>query len=865
MESILNESEKLKRAADLLFAKAQFSDAIVAYQRVEETLSSARGHIQVEMTLLRTYSNCTACYLKLNKHKEASILCERSLKIPKANTEPQLLTKIYHRQALALEALEKYADAVMSIDKAIGIDLYERQKTYEATRKEAAEGSLPPAPTRPEPHGEYRAKLCKLALNSRDTFVALPPAPSVITQSEVESVIRLMLQCKCNPHNKDMMNALHALTEKRGFIDVRDSMGNTVLWAACQSAMIRAAKLKVIFDGEKKENENSIGKISDNASLTDSSSVDAKEEDDHDDPDKVYPVIAILLSAGANPSQRTATGGKTCLQLLALAGASKCVHAFVEMGADPNVIDAEGWTSLHVACAINSPARGKNALTVKMLLDAGATATSPNSLGMTPLALAAQSGCGHSTLLLLKAGSSINFRCRKGYSPTVWALIGSDGADNEAMGVLMQATLAHEKIYKEQGKVTYLMQEIEQDRNCYAFSRHVGIIAQIASSGDELGVNAKSGDDATNTGDTDAEKVASLCVLAQLGSMDIKIDNKLWGLESSITGSTPTADIGDSIGGVQGEDLAATTNTDESETSASSTETPASKVEVENNPLFAIWKCWDMIIPNICRKKWLPLPKSVAASGINAEQTQLSGDDYVETMQAAPRLDQCWLSIIQTAIPSNTQEGSSLLSLHGSICGSGDDNRYCRPSIVDDFEAYCIAPLLIRFCNVIPTNLALQAIIDNVASGANGNAAALVPAGTEASHDELVNRVCKYWNKVLTSLQNTSTNTTVEIPLVRLYNIGDDVSVPMSTATTVQLALKSTTSQCVVILVDGLTALNPESAIEKDTVSASTSNNSVMREVIEAVCTTNDLVEKQSYVLPTWVYADTTTMIVLGR
>ena len=75
-------------------------------------------------------------------------------------------------------------------------------------------------------------------------------------------------------------------------------------------------------------------------------------------------------------------------------------------------------------------------MTVKLLLEAGAEVGIPNKLGLTPLSLAAQSGCGHSTLLLLKAKSSINFRCKQGFSPMVWGLIGSEGADSEVSACL---------------------------------------------------------------------------------------------------------------------------------------------------------------------------------------------------------------------------------------------------------------------------------------------------------------------------------------------------------------------------------------------------------------------------------------------
>ncbi len=118
-------------------------------------------------------------------------------------------------------------------------------------------------------------------------------------------------------------------------------MGNTLLWAACQSAVIRSAQLKVVFDNKEDENENhkqikkdiqwrkenalkngevyidakpKLESESESANDGDSDSVgdsvlDSKQlndfiENENKDPDVIFPIIQILLSSGANANQR---------------------------------------------------------------------------------------------------------------------------------------------------------------------------------------------------------------------------------------------------------------------------------------------------------------------------------------------------------------------------------------------------------------------------------------------------------------------------------------------------------------------------------------------------------------------------------
>ena len=860
----MQQIETAKRAADLLFAKAQYGQAVESYQKVVEILKPAIGAAQSEMPLLRTYANCAACYLKLDKHKEAKLMCERAIRIPRGSTEPQLLTKVYHRLALAEEQLEQYEAAVVALDRAIGVELHQAHSRHDEAMAAAAKAGTP-APPAPAalalqaagadadaaaslPHAAYREKLCQLVLDKRPTFVAMPPPPGYVTKAQVADCVRAMLTSKCDPKDKAMMQALHGLAQTRGFLDVCDDSGNTVLWAACQSAMVRAARLDVVANGQSlgstSEGANpeqvSVSPdlaIADRAEAAEAASEteeekalqEAKEARDAEEanPDSVYPVIAMLLGAGANPSQRTARGGKTCLQLLCLAGAAKCVNAFLEMGADPNVRDDEGWGALHVACAPNGPARGKNAMAVKLLLEGGAHANVPNNHGLSPLSLAAQAGCGHSALLLLKAGASINMRCRRGFSPTVWALIGAGGADNSAMQVMMQAAVAHEKVAQEKGKPSFLLQEIEQDRNCYAFSRHVSIVQQVGAS-DEL------------TAELEAAKVASLCVLTQLGSMNIKADLVKWGLHDAPTGT-----------GNKGEAEAA-------EDADALVLPAAAAVGFEENPLFAVWKNWEMIYPVICRKPLLPT--------VTAEQA--ARNDFMSVITAQLKLDQCWLATVQQAL---TGPGPAPM-LSVVTKGSGDEVWYCRPAVCDDFEAYCVAPLTIQFCSVIPTQLALQAILDLAAPATNSTLVDIKPAGAISAKDEKLLQVCKYWNSVLASMQGQGQESQSEtgqkstLPVFRIYaGSGSDSGADMEEAAdAVQVAMASNQSKYAVLLVDDELPPVETAAAGNPLEPAVVMSNGVSRSTISTICELNGLREQQSLLLPSWAHTNPTTLVLLS-
>ncbi|RKF54564.1 Tetratricopeptide repeat protein 1 [Erysiphe neolycopersici] len=73
-ESLLIESNTLKAAANELFAKTEYNDAIDAYT---EALSTCPNYLDYEVAVLK--SNIAACYLKLQKWKETTVSATTAL------------------------------------------------------------------------------------------------------------------------------------------------------------------------------------------------------------------------------------------------------------------------------------------------------------------------------------------------------------------------------------------------------------------------------------------------------------------------------------------------------------------------------------------------------------------------------------------------------------------------------------------------------------------------------------------------------------------------------------------------------------------------------------------------------------------
>ncbi len=312
--AVLNEPEASKKAADIKFALGQYEEAIKLYKEALENLSRLKGYPIGEVLTMRASANAAACYLKLNQYRPVVELCTDAIRLGSSSTELHLLGKLYHRRATALEGLEDYEGALLSLDDCIRIEM-SNSEDIEA-----------------KPHAEWRDILTIKVVEKRDTIVSLPPEPHRVTSAQIEECIVSILQNGCNTKNKEMMKKLNNVVETRGYLDTRDSQGNTILWAVAHTAVLIAS--------------NKVGTVVDTIT----------EKPRAGDADDVFPVLKLLIDGGASVNQRMKDHDqKTLFQLLCVAGATECVRYCLQWGAGPDVYDQQGWSPLLVACAVNSP------------------------------------------------------------------------------------------------------------------------------------------------------------------------------------------------------------------------------------------------------------------------------------------------------------------------------------------------------------------------------------------------------------------------------------------------------------------------------------------------------------------------------
>jgi len=384
---IIEKAEKVKKEADLHFSRSENKEAIDCYNQCISQIAPIRLFAWGEVLVLRCFTNQLQCFLKLEAYEEVCKASQFALTIPAAAQEVHLVKKIYHRRAIALEKLNHFGPALHAIDFAIRID---------------------PSSTE---YDEMRTRIGEALVKSSDKIVALPPRPVNFSQEEVAQVIIFILKNEGDP--KVIYPVFEKIVSNNVYLDRRDERKNNLMWAVCRSAINRASKPEL-------------------------------EADD------VLPLLDILIQNGCRAEQRYCAqegqNHQTCLMLLAMAGAVDCVRLLLKHKASPFTVDGEGWTALVVACAPNSPRKvaegevNSNDEMVEVLLDAGARIDHTTMSGICALSAAAQAKDVNSLNLLINRGASLMTRSRNGFTPIVWALIGSSGnEEDEVVQVLMKA------------------------------------------------------------------------------------------------------------------------------------------------------------------------------------------------------------------------------------------------------------------------------------------------------------------------------------------------------------------------------------------------------------------------------------------
>lgn len=380
IQPIINEAETLKKTGDVHFARNQFGDAIESYHKALMKMSMLRGSPLGESLVIRCFANQSQCYLKINSYEDAVKACNIGISVPSCGRDSHLLSKLYFRRAVAFESLEKYEEALISLDRVIAINVEGDQDAM-------------------------RTRIINSIVN-QGGIVPIPPKPISLQPEVIENIIIQIFQASGDPDT--ILPIIGELAPSRGWFDVCDKRGNNLLWAVCQSSLKRAIM--------PSKDPDAVFPL----------------------------LFAILQCEARAEQRFTQQANRTPLQVLSMAGAHECMKLAIKFGAGVHTFDDDRWTPLVVACAPNGPFSGRNSKAVQVLIDAGSNVNHITSTGMSPLLLAAQSGDLESVKLLISAGAKLNHRCLMGFSCLVWARIGSAGVDSDTQRFILEAVQAIE-------------------------------------------------------------------------------------------------------------------------------------------------------------------------------------------------------------------------------------------------------------------------------------------------------------------------------------------------------------------------------------------------------------------------------------
>ena len=142
-----------------------------------------------------------------------------------------------------------------------------------------------------------------------------------------------------------------------------------------------------------------------------------------------FDVLKTMVKAGCSISEKYPdldNGG--VLFFTAFSGVKEACKVLLKLGADPNILNDNGWT----ACMIAASQGKSNAM--RVLVDGGADMEVKNDIGWTSLLVAANAGKPKAVKMLLLLGA--NPKAKNNYGKNAYDLA-SDSGHNEVMKILL--------------------------------------------------------------------------------------------------------------------------------------------------------------------------------------------------------------------------------------------------------------------------------------------------------------------------------------------------------------------------------------------------------------------------------------------
>ena len=316
-----------------------------------QQLHYGRDFMKIEDILIQAYLHLAEMMEdKQTEGREVLALANLAMQ-PSVHLSPRRLCKCHVLRYKALLRIEGQQEpALIALDRAIAIAI-----TLEDDGGADKEGiSITELQT-------SREKLVANILENREGFVPLPPEPERLEENDIFEMNNRILSTRgeYSKMGEGLTEPLNELLGKRGFLEMPDRRGITLLWACCMAALLRRQQAEVVTTDGLTEmqvaeaTEEKRAAMAERDALRDvqfrveeepgeGASVDqtdgsAEEQErekakvlKQDDPDCVLPLLKRLLEEGCRPNQRASGAAnhqhRTCLQLLCNAGATRCVH-----------------------------------------------------------------------------------------------------------------------------------------------------------------------------------------------------------------------------------------------------------------------------------------------------------------------------------------------------------------------------------------------------------------------------------------------------------------------------------------------------------------------------------------------------------